>query len=272
MDVQRQLMEFLTALSRLGHNIIMSSQKEGCCAVTWKTDWNSATVEKTEGDFSRGTKIRIEGLREKWSSKRIDNLCKFLELTYKDTSMEINVKYEGNTRIIPQHFKPAKPGLNCKSCITLKYENGVIVTCVDSDEFTDEALHYCDGIDIHHFESSVNVFDELRNADIAEIIGEELQKKIIELGDFSAKLYFNIVSTAAETEKFLYKHKDTSESIEGGVILYRNAFSISSYEGKKDWLGLGKRSRKSPAAATHPTGAWRVRENQLAGYVDIDNR
>lgn len=57
-----------------------------------------------------------------------------------------------------------------------------------------------------------------------------------------------------------------------GVILYRNAFSISSYEGKKDWLGFGKRSRKSPAAATHPTGSWRVRENQMAGKVEIDKR
>lgn len=260
------------ALSRLGHNIIMVSQKKGCDAVRWKTDWNSATVENTEGEFDRGTRIRIEGLREKWSTKRIDNLCKFLELTYKDTSMEIGVSYENVTRIIPQHFREAKPGINCKSCITLSFKNGVIVTSVDSDEFTDEAKHYCDEIDIHHFESAINVYAELRNADIAEIIGEELQHKIIELGDFSAKLYFNIVSTAAETDRFLYKHKDTPESIEGGVILYRNAFSISSYEGKKDWLGLGKRSRKSPAAATHPTGAWRVRENQLAGYVNIDKK
>jgi len=57
-----------------------------------------------------------------------------------------------------------------------------------------------------------------------------------------------------------------------GVILYRNAFSISSYDGTKDWLGFGKRSRKSPASATHPTGAWRVRENQMAGKVEIDKK
>ena len=56
------------------------------------------------------------------------------------------------------------------------------------------------------------------------------------------------------------------------MVLYRNAFSISSYEGEKDWLGLGKRSRKSPAAASHPTGAWRVRENQISGYVLIDKK
>ena len=75
-----------------------------------------------------------------------------------------------------------------------------------------------------------------------------------------------------EKEKFLYKYLNTPKNIESGIILYRNAFSISSYEGRKDWLGLGKRSRKSPAAASHPTGAWRVRENQMAGYVMIDKK
>lgn len=260
------------ALSRLGNNIVLRSKKENSYGVIWKTDWNSATVEKAEEDCSKGTCIRIENLREKWTKKRISNLCKFLELTYKDNSMEIRVLYDDNTQIIPQHFKIEAPGINCKSSITLKYENGTIITSVKSDEFSEEATQYCDGIDIHYFESSIDVYDELRNADIAEIIGEDLQHKLNELGDFSAKFYFNLDSTSAEVEKFLYKHKNIPESIEGGVILYRNAFSISSYEGKKDWLGLGKRSRKSPAAATHPTGAWRVRENQLAGYVDIDKK
>ena len=37
-------------------------------------------------------------------------------------------------------------------------------------------------------------------------------------------------------------------------------------------IGLGKRSRLSPAAATHPTGSWRVRENQLSGKVEIDKK
>jgi len=48
------------------------------------------------------------------------------------------------------------------------------------------------------------------------------------------------------------------------------AFSLSSYDGNKDWLNLNARARKSPAAATHETGAWRVRENQIAGFVCID--
>lgn len=41
---------------------------------------------------------------------------------------------------------------------------------------------------------------------------------------------------------------------------------------KKDWLDLGARARKSPAAASHPTGQWRVRTNQLSGFVFIDKK
>ena len=91
------------------------------------------------------------------------------------------------------------------------------------------------------------------------------------LANFQQILYFNISTSKDEKEKFLYKYLNTPKNIESGIILYRNAFSISSYEGRKDWLGLGK-DLEIPAAASHPTGAWRVRENQMAGYVMIDKK
>ena len=52
--------------------------------------------------------------------------------------------------------------------------------------------------------------------------------------------------------------------------MYRNSFSITSYDGVKDWIGFSKRARKSPATAKHPTGSWRVRDNNMAGKVEID--
>ena len=93
-----------------------------------------------------------------------------------------------------------------------------------------------------------------------------------QLGDFSGTFFFCMKPSSIECEKFLYKHHGLPAPMPGGVILYRNAFSISAYDGKKDWLGFGKRSRKSPAAASHPTGAWRVRENQISGKIEIDKR
>ena len=101
---------------------------------------------------------------------------------------------------------------------------------------------------------------------------KEFRGDLLKLGDFTAEFSFTINPIKSDIDKFLYKHDILPEEALKGVVLYRNAFSISSYEGKKDWLGFGMRSRKSPASATHPTGSWRVRENQMAGKVEIDKR
>ena len=260
------------ALSRLGKNIELYSKRDGFEAVVWKTDWAKATVEKFEGVCVRGTKIKIGYLREKWTKKRIDNLCKYLEVTYHDDSMEIYVTYEDEKHLIPAHFNVPRPGINCKSSIVLEYEKGALNTHISSDEFKDEAEEYCKGINLHTFDVSTNVTAELKHSEIGSFLGEELEEKLNQLGKFTANFYFNVVSSLADGDKFLYKCTSTPESIEYGIILYRNAFSIASYDGTKDWLGLGRRSRKSPAAASHPTGAWRVRENQLAGFVSIDKQ
>lgn len=260
------------ALSRLGHSVEIRSKTCSDEGVIWKTDWLNATVDVDPSIVKKGTDITIHSLREKWSQVRIKKLCEFLELTYKDTAMKIVVHYDGNEVVIPPHFDKPMPGVNCKSCIKMEYISGDLHVIVDSDEFQELAKDYCKDIDIEHYENKVNIADELAGSNLNLLVGDDLEKKTKELGDFSAVLFFNINSTQVEKDKFLYKYLKTPESIKGGVILYRNAFSISSYEGKKDWLGLGKRSRKSPAAASHPTGAWRVRENQIAGYIDIDKK
>lgn len=260
------------ALSRLGYSAYLKSKRLDSVGVIWKTDWNMSVLDESNDIHNNGTDIKIIGLREKWNKKRIENLNKYLERTYHDTSMEIRIISDSYDEIVEEHFPKAKVGINCRSNIVLKYANGVLVTTVESDEFENEALKYCTGIDIKKFEKKTDVVNELKGNKITELLDDDIQNVINNIGEFSANLYFNIVSSKEEKEKFLYKYLNTQENIESGIILYRNAFSISSYEGKKDWLGLGKRSRKSPAAASHPTGAWRVRENQMAGYVMIDKK
>ena len=260
------------ALSRLGYSVCLKSKRLDSIGVVWKTDWNKSVLDESDDIHDKGTDITIIGLRERWNKKRIENLNKYLERTYHDTSMEIRITSDDYDEIVKEHFPKAKVGINCRSHITLKYEQGILVTTVESDEFENEALKYCTGIDIKKFEKKTNIVNELKGNKITELLDDDIQTVINAIGEFSANLYFNIASSKEEKEKFLYKYLNTQQNIESGIILYRNAFSISSYEGKKDWLGLGKRSRKSPAAASHPTGAWRVRENQMAGYVMIDKK
>lgn len=260
------------ALSRLGHSVCMKSKKIDSTGVIWKTDWNTSVLEKNMSISDKGTDITIVGLREKWNKRRVENLCKYLEKTYHDTSMEIKIIFDEYNEIVPTHFPEAKAGINCRSNIILEYSDGILTTTVKSDEFESSVLKYCHNIDINKFEIKTDVIKELKGTELVELVDNGIDSAIKALGDFSANFFFNLTSSNEDKDKFMYKYLNTPQSVESGIILYRNAFSISSYEGKKDWLGLGKRSRKSPAAASHPSGTWRVRENQMAGYVLIDKK
>lgn len=265
------------ALSRLGQIATIITHKKGYPALKWITDWEETYVDEIDADFPRGTIIVIEDLRINWTPKRIENLCAFLSKTYNDDSMQIKVLSKDFEKKVVKFFPEPQVGKNCLSDIEMSYdaETTMLNITINSDEFLDDIKEYCPNIDIKHYSESINIVDELLTAkDIdldADIMSAEDLLPLLKLvGNFKSEMLFNFNSTLEDKEKFLYKHGNLANNFKGGIILYRNAFSISSYEGKKDWLGLGKRARKSPAAATHETGAWRVRDNQLLGKVEID--
>lgn len=259
------------ALARLGAKIEMITKSANERGAKWKTNWSETTIEFVDCDI-KGTKIVISQLRDKWLKTSINKLCDFLSRTYNDDKMNISVYFEGNNCLIGKIFKNPLLGYNCFSIINLDYNNNTtaLTVKVKMDEFLDEAKIYCKDINLTEYENTIYMKNEkYENIDILE---SELLNYLVELGSFKAELYFGFNPKKKEKDLFLYKHSGLGAQYKSGVILYRNAFSISSYEGNRDWLELGKRSRKSPAAATHPTGSWRVRENQLSGKVYIDKR
>lgn len=262
------------ALARLGKRVEICTKKESQLGVIWETDWGSSTLREDPSITTQGTKITISGLREKWTNKKVTNLTTFLSKTYNATEMVINIVHPEVSFKVERYFSDPVLGKDYLSSINISYdsETQMLTTKVVSDEFSEEAKKYCPDIDITKFCITSYMVDELKASPEWELSADELQAHLKELGDFSGEFYFSIKPTKIDTEKFLYKHSNLPDGFPGGVILYRNAFSISSYEGKKDWLGFGKRSRKSPAAASHPTGSWRVRENQVAGKVEIDKK
>ncbi len=265
------------ALSRLGSNVELYSQEKNKKdrSVLWVTDWNESTLEEKECLNKSGTRIIIKNLRDKWNKNNIQKLYKYLSRTYNDTLMKINILFKDENISIQRYFQEPKLGYNCTSKINLKYlsESKELVCTVYSDEFTDEARKYCNDINLFKYVNTINIYEELENNRDIMMEKDELEAHLEMLGDFWAEFYFSLKTpNSNEMQKFLYKYKILPERYEEGIILYRNSFSISSYDGTKDWLRLGKRSRLSPAAATHPTGSWRVRENQLSGMVKIDKK
>lgn len=266
------------AIARLGAKASVFTKMKGQEAVLWKTDWNTNTLEPYEEVKEKGTRIVIENLRDNWTEARVRNLRDFLSRTYNDDKMEIQVEYKKIRKEVKRYFGKIQLGVHCVSVIRLRYQaDSQMLTCdIKSDEFKESAQEICPDIDLKAQKIEINMADELDSMkeELAEGSTEqEWDELLAGVGNFSAELYFSLKNPSAmDAEKFYYKYRLLEDRYESGVVLYRNAFSISSYEGKKDWLGFGKRSRISPAAATHPTGAWRVRENQMSGKVIIDKK
>jgi hypothetical protein len=273
------------ALARLGNNVQLYSQKDNAFSnrVLWTTNWNKSNIIEQEKIEQSGTQIYITGLRDKWSKTKIEKITSYLSRTYNDNLMEIRIDYDAKVatdsgkwpKVVERYFENPVIGINCTSRIFFKYySRKKILKCyIRSDEFRPEASEYCKGIDLKKYLISINCKNELTNDKDIDLDTEELEVVLKELGDFNGEFYFSLKgSSINDAEKFMYKHTILPSKYESGVILYRNSFSISSYDGSKDWIGLGKRSRLSPAAATHPTGTWRVRENQLSGKVEIDKK
>lgn len=262
------------ALARLGKIVKISTKKEGANSVEWKTDWKESTLEEFPSNVfscAHGTKIEIFSLRDRWTAKKILSLTNYLSATCNDDQMRI--------RILPKQKHPVQYifrtpviGKTHVTTIHLNYDGkGTLRYSIDNDEFLEAAQKYCNDLDIHNDNNSVNILAELSTDNELDLTEAELGEYLMNLGDFSSEFYFSLKSTTtAEQENFLYKYRALQNRFDYGIVLYRNAFSIASFEGKRDWLELNRRVRSSPAAATHPTGSWRVRANQLSGYIMID--
>lgn len=264
------------ALARLGESVVVYSVKKDEIPVKWVTDWAESILDDfpNEENFPIGTRIEISALRDRWTEKSIRNLIDYLSITCNDDRMhiKINPNYGKNVSYV---FKKPQLGENFVAKIALFYEASEMNLhyTIVSDEFSDSAKNYCSSLNLQYFSNDISILDELvGNTEIDSYDGE-WQSMLERLGDFSAEFYFSLKSaTKQDVERFCYKYSTISNRYDEGVVLYRNAFSIDSFDGKKDWLALNQRSRKSPAAATHPTGAWRVRANQLSGKVEIDKK
>lgn len=259
------------ALARLGKKVELNTSAKDHDTVFWRTDWNvsdSDTFQNISGEI--GTKVIITEIRDRWTKGSIEHLKKYLSRTFKSPVMNITIEYENQIESVEEFYSEPKFGINCLSLINFKYSavDKKLECIITSDEFKKEIKSYYKG-EINIYKQILNVFDEFSNGDLKD---KELSKVLEIIGNFKGELYFGIAANEHDANKFMYKYIRIPDKYEGGVILYRNSFSISSYDGSKDWIGFGKRSRKSPAAATHPTGEWRVKENNISGRIEIDKK
>lgn len=260
------------ALARLGKFVQMRTKKDNHTGVIWKTDWDSNTLELCETQ-ENGTSFLIYGLRDNWSKATVKKLQKYLSIAYNDKYMSIILsKDDFQEEVLPYYSHP-QIGNQFVTETNLQYFSNKMMLEVEisSDEFASDAQQYYRDGSIHTKKIALNMKEELQvnRIDLQENIS--LESCLKNIGDFKASFFFSMGQVSKnDKDTFLYKYDKLKNRYTSGITLYRNAFSISSYEGKKDWLGLSKRASSSPAAASHPSGNWHVRSSQLSGYIMID--
>lgn len=281
------------ALSRLGEEVELNSKKLHNPGITWSTNWNKSFIDNNIDLYNKGTTIIIRGLRDRWSQRSVKPLVRYLSMIYNDNKMDIIIKYGDFEKKVESTWKNPKIGENFVSSIDLVYDsNKNDIECeIVSDEFKDSAQKMISANSISYKRNKINMSNALYKK-ILELIeddqnnGEqfdfddgkinyehEIKKLLTDMGNFRAKIYFSLVkSNNKDYERFEYKHRVLTNRYTQGIILYRNAFGIDSFEGRTDWLEINNRAVSSPAAATHKTGSWRVRPQNVSGYVVIDKQ
>jgi len=256
------------ALARLGNFVTVKSKtiKEGL--VIWKTNWEESTLSTSQQNSNQGTTIKINGLRDLWNKKDVEKLKDFLSRVIKSNQMDTFIYHEGELLCkVENIFSENNIGEHYVSKIILSYTSSdtSLKVEIESDEFKAEVRDLLGDFSEKYYLNNYDMVEELnKNVD-------ELYDTLKSLGDFNAEFYFTLSSISADSKKFKYNYSNVLPA-STGIILYRNDFSIVSFDGQKDWLDIASRARKSPAAATHQTGSWRVRNNQIYGMINIDKK
>lgn len=268
------------AIARIGGKAKVFSHSKEQTPIIWETDWNDNYIEETNEELPVGTCIEITDLRDKWNEKTVEKITNYLSKCKNYQNFNIVVDNFGKVFECQNPFLNIAVGKNCLTKFDIAYDADSQELAIEliSDEFDDEVARIisndliCKDIDIHRLIKTYNVKKLLSKTKYSD---EDLDESLSKIGNFLGTFFFNNMYNESDAKLFKYKRKKALPSFnekgtENGVVLYRNAFCIAGYDGSVDWLEFGKRSRSSPAAASHPTGTWRVRENQICGEIFID--
>lgn len=230
-----------------------------------------------------GTLFYLTELREQWDDKLIDkiraNLATIIPPTMEDIfqiSLFTNETNENSARIVSYHEESYDYKINFE---TSKINKELLEIKIERNEFdfrgNDELIFKDAGFtkdDVKYF-SGTSIFIKRK---ITELVREEYEIPVSEIGDFYGTFYFfKNSANKNDTKKFFYKDFSSRRNISekfGGIKIYRDNFWIRPYgefgSSSYDWLLLANRKNQSPSAVSS-NGKWRVNAQQIYGQVYI---
>lgn len=289
--------------------VMYTKNQESKDIIQWKVDWRdfdkkenltdiTAEIDYIKGNLydnidgnkyldgmlkkyfkNTGTIFKITNLREEWNIDLIKNIKKSLAtLIPPDIENEFAIYFfyeeqnEKEALIISENIDAYDYKIQFRV-----QNNGTTIIKLDRNEFDfkdklDEVIKKAKfkKEDKEYFLGK----EKIINTTLEELVDNTETKG---LGKFDGTIYFNKISTVKEdSKKYYYKDitgRKNFSDIFGGIKLYRDNFRVRPYGEKDsssyDWLLLGNRRAKSPAAISHTSGKWRVSADQISGVINI---
>ena len=245
--------------------------------------------------FYKGTILEISELRDSWTDYFVNKMYSDLEmlippietLDKDDKFFDIYLLSSLHSRKYGKVTSSISDDYDYKLEADIK-NNGKVKIKINRNEFE------VDSIPQKFFQRKKmlkppydrNTFDKgyyTKELDISKLLPNYEKEHNInifeELGPFNFQFYF-IKKFYTNENKKKYFYKDFNKSTRskwlkkfGGIKLFRDKFRVRPYGEKDgaafDWLMLGDRVSKSPAAPSHKSGSWRVRPNQVYGVINV---
>lgn len=246
--------------------------------------------------FNTGTAIILTPTREMWSerffSKVNNNLQSIIPLTSADKfDVIVSNSYFPKYNFIDKDKKVREIDYDYKISGNFDGEKHLKIKISRNEiDIQKEKIQLIVDDEIHDFDASefwnrpaftkdnYNRMDYSKNfeqvLDLNSILKDDELENLGKLGEFSFDIYFLKVG---KSDLEIVKNVNISKRKRffknfSGIKLYRDDFKVRPYgdEGSLfDWIGLGRRAQKSPAAVTHADGNWRVEPYQVVGNVNI---
>ena len=247
---------------------------------------NEKRDENNQVNLKNGTLLKISGLRDKWNEKDIDKLINSMGFLLppseqKDYTLCIQKSLKDEFIIVENDiaqeydYKLLAKFDGEKFFITLNRNefdlNKIPKKIFEMDRFKSYPYRLEDfekGI----FKYTYTISELMSNND------ENYIEAIKKIGKFQFEYIFMKLSLKDDSnETFFYKEISKNRKLwlenHGGVKIYRDNFLVRPYgdpdSDAYDWLGIDARRAKNPAAISHKSGKWHVRNKQSQGTLLI---
>lgn len=262
-----------------------------------KTEFNECEVCLNEHDWSTGTMITLSPIRAPWSKrlfkkvntnlnsinpigsvdrfeviiknkyyKEFDYRTETVAIDKEDYDYRIKVEYDGK-ELLKVKMLRNEVNMTIKTITVEKYGQS---TTKSIDDFWSR-----DKLQVKNYKKGDYNQEIIKCIKAGDVLKDDEMDKVRSVGSFQAEMYFlrNSNSAGYDIMKRVAtrKRKKLLDQF-SGIKIYRDNFKVRPYgdEGALyDWLQLGVRAQKSPAAPSHSHGRWRVEPYQIIGWVKI---